>query len=278
MKIATYLLDGAETYGVVTGDEVTAAGRELGSRCPTLRDVLAAGALDELRRSANGKRVKLADVRLLPVIPRPDKIVCVGINYRDHAAETGRTIEPRPQVFVRLANTLIGHEQAMVRPNISECFDFEGELAVIVGRRGRYVPAEHALDYIAGYTCFNDGSVRDFQKHSVAAGKNFPATGPLGPWMTTTDEIPDPARLVLTSRLNGKEMQRSGLDMMINSVQQVVSYVSDFTPLEPGDVIATGTPAGVGHRRNPPLWMKPGDTIEVEISGIGILRNRIVAE
>jgi len=231
-----------------------------------------------VRRAATGTPIKLADVKFLPLIPRPDKIVCVGINYRDHAAETGRTVEPQPQIFMRLTNTLIGHEGAMVRPKVSECFDFEGELAVVIGKRGRYVPVAQALDYVAGYTCFIDGSVRDFQKHAVAAGKNFPASGPLGPWMTTADEIPDPSRMTLSTRLNGKEMQHSGLDMLINTVPQVVAYVSTVTTLEPGDIIATGTPAGVGHKRNPPLWMKPGDTIEVEISGIGILRNSIVAE
>ena len=278
MKLASYLLDGEEAFGIVTDAGVITASRQAGGKYRTLREALAAGDLDAVRRAATGTPIRLADVTFLPLIPQPDKIVCVGINYRDHAAETGRAVEPQPQIFMRLTNTLIGHEGAMVRPKVSECFDFEGELAVVIGKRGRYVPVAQALDYVAGYTCFIDGSVRDFQKHAVAAGKNFPASGPLGPWMTTADEIPDPSRMTLSTRLNGKEMQHSGLDMLINTVPQVVAYVSTVTTLEPGDIIATGTPAGVGHKRTPPLWMKPGDTIEVEISGIGTLRNRIIAE
>ncbi len=166
----------------------------------------------------------------------------------------------------------------MIRPKISTQFDFEGELAVIIGRGGRHIPMERALEHVAGYTCFVDGSVRDYQKFSVTSGKNFPGTGPLGPWMVTTDEIPDPTRLTLTTRLNGQEMQRSGTDLLIYSIPHIVAFCSDFTALAPGDVIATGTPEGVGHRRNPQVWMKAGDVLEVEITGIGTLRTKIVDE
>jgi 2-keto-4-pentenoate hydratase/2-oxohepta-3-ene-1,7-dioic acid hydratase in catechol pathway len=181
-------------------------------------------------------------------------------------------------VFLRLADTLLGHGQALVRPRISDKFDFEGELAVVIGRPGRHVSEADALGHVAGYTCFVDGSVRDYQKFSVTSGKNFPATGPLGPVMVTADEIGDPARLTLVTRLNGREMQRSGTDLLIYSIAQIIKFVSDFTSLAPGDIIATGTPAGVGHRRTKPVWMKPGDILEVEISGIGTLRNPVVAE
>jgi 2-keto-4-pentenoate hydratase/2-oxohepta-3-ene-1,7-dioic acid hydratase in catechol pathway len=166
----------------------------------------------------------------------------------------------------------------MIRPSVSDNFDFEGELAIVIGRGGRHIMPQRALDHVAGYTCFVDGSVRDFQKISVTSGKNFPATGPLGPWIVTTDEIPDPSRLTLVTRLNGAEMQRSGTDMLIHSVADIIAFCSAFTPLNPGDVIATGTPEGVGHRRTPPLWMKAGDVLEVEISGIGVLRTRVVDE
>jgi 2-keto-4-pentenoate hydratase/2-oxohepta-3-ene-1,7-dioic acid hydratase in catechol pathway len=166
----------------------------------------------------------------------------------------------------------------MVRPSVSTNFDFEGELAVVIGRGGRHIAVEQALDHVAGYTCFVDGSVRDYQKFSVTSGKNFPATGPLGPWIVTTDEIPDPTRLTLTTRLNGAEMQRSPTDLLIYSIPQIIAFCSDFTPLSPGDVIATGTPEGVGHRRNPPVWMNAGDVLEVEITGIGTLRSRIADE
>ncbi len=181
-------------------------------------------------------------------------------------------------MFIRLASTLAGHEGEMIRPSVSQSFDFEGELAVIIARGGRHIPVERALDHVAGYTCFVDGSVRDYQKFSVTSGKNFPATGPLGPWIVTTDEIADPTRLTLVTRLNGQEVQKSSTDLLIHSVPQIIAFCSDFTPLAAGDVIATGTPEGVGHRRNPPLWMKPGDVLEVEISGIGTLRTRVVDE
>jgi 2-keto-4-pentenoate hydratase/2-oxohepta-3-ene-1,7-dioic acid hydratase in catechol pathway len=166
----------------------------------------------------------------------------------------------------------------MIRPRVSSQFDFEGELAVIIGRPGRHIRADRALDYVAGYTCFVDGSVRDYQKFSVTAGKNFPATGPLGPWLVTTDEIPDPGRLTLSTRLNGVEMQHATTADMIHSVSAIVAYCSDFTALSAGDVIATGTPEGAGHHRSPQLWMKAGDVLEVEISGIGLLRARVVDE
>jgi len=278
MKLASYIADGQPTFGVVTGDRlVTMTGR---TKYGSLRDALAAGALDEIRRAAEGQGGDhtLSDVRFLPAIPDPNKILCAGINYRSHAAETGRDIPQAPSMFVRLADTLVGHDGEMIRPSVSECFDFEGELAIVIGRAGRHIKPEQALSYVAGYTCFVDGSVRDYQKISVTSGKNFPATGPLGPWIATTDEIPDPARLTLVTRLNGHEVQRSGTDLLIHSVPAIIAFCSEFTPLTPGDVIATGTPEGVGHRRNPPLWMKAGDVLEVEISGVGTLRTRIVDE
>jgi 2-keto-4-pentenoate hydratase/2-oxohepta-3-ene-1,7-dioic acid hydratase in catechol pathway len=278
MKLASYIADGRPAFGVVVGDRlVTMTGR---TRYGSLREALAAGALDEIRRAAQGEHGdhRLSDVRFLPVIPDPNKILCAGINYRSHAAETGRDIPKAPSMFVRVTDTLVGHDGEMVRPSVSECFDFEGELAIVIGRGGRHIKPEQALAHVAGYTCFVDGSVRDYQKISVTSGKNFPSTGPLGPWIVTTDEIPDPARLTLATRLNGQEVQRSGTDLLIHSVPAVIAFCSEFTPLSPGDVIATGTPEGVGHRRNPPLWMKAGDVLEVEISGIGTLRTRIVDE
>jgi 2-keto-4-pentenoate hydratase/2-oxohepta-3-ene-1,7-dioic acid hydratase in catechol pathway len=221
---------------------------------------------------------KLSEIKFLPAVPHPEKILCAGINYRAHAAETGRELPKAPSMFARLADTLVGHEGEMIRPHISRAFDFEGELAVVIGRPGRHIKAEGALDYVAGYTCFVDGSVRDYQKFSVTAGKNFPGTGPLGPWIVTTDEIPDPSRLMLTTRLNDVEVQRSSTGLLIHSIPEIIAFCSDFTLLSPGDVIATGTPDGVGHSRRPPLWMKAGDVLEVEISEIGTLRTRVVDE
>ena len=280
MKLASYVANGKDVFGVVTGDGVFTMNERLGGRYRSLREALAADALPAIRAAAKDTRPdhKLADVRFLPAIPDPEKILCAGINYRSHAAETGRELPKQPSMFIRLANTLTGHDGEMIRPSVSEHFDFEGEFALVIGRAGRHIPVERALEHVAGYTCFVDGSVRDYQKFSVTSGKNFPSTGPLGPWIVTADEIPDPSRLTLTTRLNGQEVQKSGTDLLIYSVPQIIAFCSDFTPLAPGDVIATGTPDGVGHRRNPPLWMKPGDVLEVEISGIGTLRNRVVDE
>src|SRR5262249_46159942 len=202
----SYRLDGEDTFGAIVGDGVvTLGGRK--ARNPTLRDALVANALGELGAAAAGRTSdhKLAEVTFLPLIPNPEKILCVGINYRDHAAATGRAPMSNPQMFLRLVNTLVGHDGEMIRPKISTNFDFEGELAVIIGKGGRHIKESDALAHVAGYTCFVDGSVRDWQKHSVTSGKNFICTGPLGPWIVTTDEIPDPTRLTLMTRLNGEE-------------------------------------------------------------------------
>jgi 2-keto-4-pentenoate hydratase/2-oxohepta-3-ene-1,7-dioic acid hydratase in catechol pathway len=280
MKLASYIADGKEAFGAVTEEAVITLNERLDGRYASLRHALAANAFAEMRKAIEAAKPdhRLTDVKFLPPIPNPDKILCAGINYRSHAAETGRDLPKQPSMFIRLANTLTGHEGELIRPLVSQSFDFEGELAVVIGRSGRHIPVERALDHVAGYTCFVDGSVRDYQKFSVTSGKNFPGTGPLGPWIVTPDEIPDPKDLVLVTRLNGQEVQKSSTDLLIYSVPQIISFCSDFTPLVAGDVIATGTPEGVGHRRNPPLWMKPGDVLEVEISGIGTLRNRVVDE
>jgi 2-keto-4-pentenoate hydratase/2-oxohepta-3-ene-1,7-dioic acid hydratase in catechol pathway len=280
MKLASYIADGAEAFGVVRDHGVITMNNRFGGHAANLREALDGDLLPRIAEAARTGSIdhKLADIKFLPVIPNPDKIACAGINYRSHASETGREIPKQPSMFLRLSNTLVGHEGEMIRPTVSHNFDFEGELAIIIGRGGRHIAKERALEHVAGYTCFVDGSVRDYQKFSVTSGKNFPGTGPLGPWMVTTDEIPDPTKLTLMTRLNGTEMQRSGTDLLIYSIPHIIAFCSDFTTLVPGDVIATGTPEGVGHRRNPQLWMKPGDVLEVEITGIGTLRTTIVDE
>jgi 2-keto-4-pentenoate hydratase/2-oxohepta-3-ene-1,7-dioic acid hydratase in catechol pathway len=280
MKLASYVADGKPAFGAVTGDGVVTLNDRLAGKYATLREALAGGALDEMRRVAAGAKPdhKLADIRFLPVIPNPEKILCVGINYKSHAAEHGQEAPKLPNIFTRFPNTLVPHEGEMIRPKVSTNLDFEGELALVVGRGGRHIKAENALDHVAGYTCFCDGSVRDFTKYSLVASKNFLGTGPLGPWLVTADEIPDPTKLTLVTRLNGAEMQRSGTDMLIHSIPAIIAFCSVFTPLTPGDVIATGTPDGIGAKRNPPVWMKAGDVLEIEISGIGTLRNRVADE
>jgi 2-keto-4-pentenoate hydratase/2-oxohepta-3-ene-1,7-dioic acid hydratase in catechol pathway len=278
MKLLSFAADGKDFFGAVSGDGIVTLNDRVGHS--SLRAALAAGAMDAMRNAAHDAKPdrKLADVRFLPAIPDPHKILCAGVNYRAHAAEAGRELPKQPSMFIRFTDTLIGHDGTMIRPTVSDNFDFEGELAVVIGRPGRHIKADRALDHVAGYTCFVDGSVRDYQKFSVTSGKNFPGTGPLGPWIVTTDEISDPGKLTLTTRLNGQQVQRSGTDMLIYSIPQIVAFCSDFTALSAGDIIATGTPEGVGHSRKPPLWMKPGDTLEVEITGIGTLRTRIAEE
>jgi 2-keto-4-pentenoate hydratase/2-oxohepta-3-ene-1,7-dioic acid hydratase in catechol pathway len=277
MKLVSFVADGRDYFGAVSGDGVVTLNDKIGR--PNLRAALAAGAMEAMRKAAESKPDrKLGEIAFLPVIPHPEKILCAGVNYRAHAAEVGRELPKQPSLFIRFTDTLVGHDGEMIRPNVSDNFDYEGELTVVIGKAGRHIKAEHALDHVAGYTCFVDGSVRDFQKFSVTSGKNFPSTGPLGPWLVTSDEIPDPSKLTLTTRLNGQQVQHATTDQLIYSIPQIIAFCSDFTALAPGDIIATGTPEGVGHSRKPPLWMKPGDAIEVEISGIGVLRARIVEE
>lgn len=282
MKIASYRDGNRNTYGVVVEGGVVDVGRRLAGRYPTLRAVLAAGALEEVAKASRGQAPdrRLEEIAFLPVIPDPEKIICIGINYAAHAREGGRELPTHPPVFARFANSQVGHLQPMIKPRVSDRLDFEGELAAVIGKGGRHIPAERALTHVAGYACYNEGSVRDWQRHSIqwTAGKNFPGTGGFGPWMVTADELPDPSKLTLVTRLNGDEMQRSGTDDLIFGVPALIAYCSTFTVLEPGDVIVTGTPSGVGLFREPPVFMKPGDVVEVEISGIGVLRNPVVAE
>ncbi|MBS0518603.1 MAG: fumarylacetoacetate hydrolase family protein [Proteobacteria bacterium] len=280
MRLVSFRQAGAHKYGAIVDGGIVDLSARAGGRWPSLRDAIAAKGLAELGTMIESQPadIALASVELLPVIPNPDKVLCVGVNYASHASEVGREPPPQPSIFSRLHNTLVGQGGQIVRPKASIAFDFEGELAIIIGERCRHVPRAQALSVVAGYTCFLDASVRDFQKHSVTAGKNFPATGPLGPWMVTTDIIPDPQALELTTRLNGSVVQHDTTNHMIFDVAAIIEYLSTITRLEPGDVIATGTPDGVGLGRKPPLWMKAGDTVEVEISGIGTLNVNVVDE
>lgn len=280
MKLASYIADGKECYGVVRGDSIITMNEQFGGHAVSLREALAGGLLPRIREASEkvGPDRKLAEIKFLPVITRPEKILCVGINYKSHAAEHGTEAPKLPNIFTKFVNTLVAHEGDMIRPKVSTNLDFEGELAVVIGKGGRHITAADALSHIAGYTCFCDGSVRDFTKYSLVASKNFLGSSPLGPWMVTADEIPDPTKLTLVTRLNGKEMQRSGTDMLIHDIPRIIEFCSMFTPLSPGDIIATGTPEGIGAKHNPPVWMKAGDVLEIEISGIGTLRNRVVDE
>lgn len=227
---------------------------------------------------ANAERIALTELRLAPPIDPRCKILCVGANYRDHAAEIGQGAKTEPQFFLRHPDTLVGHGEPLVRPRASEQFDFEGELAVVIGRGGRHIAVEEALSHVLGYTCFMDGSVRDYQRHAITPGKNFWRSGAMGPWIVTADEVPAIGHARLRTVLNGAEMQAASVANMIHSVAELIAYCSRWTPLAPGDVIATGTPAGVGSRRHPPLWMRGGDLLEVSIDGLGRLVNAVVDE
>ena len=280
MKLASFSQGDKDSYGVVVDDGIVDVGRRLGDRFPTLRGAIAGGALCDIARLATEKAdLPLTDAKLKPPIPNPDKIVCIGLNYKEHAAEAGAKVPQFPSLFLRLTNTLVASGSPLVRPKLSGDFDFEGELAIVIGTAGRHIEKSAALDHVLGYSCFNDGSIRDFQfKHATATGKNFVSTGGFGPWIVTREEIPDPSALTLTTRVNGTQVQHSGVNDLIFDVPSIIAYVSGFTQLLPGDVIATGTPSGVGFARKPPLWLKAGDVVEVEISRIGVLRNPVIAE
>ena len=229
---------------------------------------------------AQGERIPLSEIVYLPPIVSPRKILCIGINYESHRIEMGRDKGDHPVVFTRFATTLVGHGEPIVRPRVSERLDYEGELAVIIGKEARHVKADRALEIVAGYACFNDASVRDWQRHTsqFTPGKNFDATGAFGPWMVTADEIPDPSQLELSTRVNGARVQHASTSDMTFSIPQLIEYISTFCTLQPGDVIATGTPGGVGHARKPPRYLVAGDEVETSIDGIGVLRNRVVAD
>ena len=280
MKLISYRDSKGESYGVATNGGVVNVGRTL--KYPDLRALLDADALQEVRDYVDGRATEcvLDDITLLPPVQNPEKIIMVGLNYATHVAEGGRDTPQYPMLFPRYANTQVGHGQAMIRPKASEKLDFEGELAFVVGKAGRHVAKENAYDYVAGYACYNDGSIRDWQRHTgqFMPGKNFIGTGAFGPWLVTTDEIPDPEVMSLVTRLNGEEMQRATIDDLIFGVPDLMEYITTFTELVPGDVVVTGTTGGVGAYRTPPVWMKEGDTVEVVISGIGILRNPITNE
>lgn len=275
MRLMSFEAGGKASWGIVDGDAVI----DLGSRAPSLRAALPnlPGATAD---TAGLPRLALSAVTYLPPIPDPDKIICIGLNYLTHILEGGRPKPEKPTIFTRWASSQVGHEQAIVRPKASETLDFEAELAVVIGRTCRHVPEAEAMGVIAGYSCYNDGSVREWQRHSsqFGPGKNFLKTGGFGPYLVTPDEAGDVTHASLVCRLNGQEMQRATTDDLVFTIPHLIHYCSTFTELVPGDVIITGTTGGVGAYRTPPVWMKPGDTVEVEISGVGLLRNTVVQE
>lgn len=267
--------DGRGSFGILAADRII----ELAGRGGHPADLLSAIASDAFEQLEQVGEFSLGEIRLLPVVPNPGKILCVGLNYATHVAETGREQKQHPAIFTRWADTLVADGAPLVRPRESSRFDYEGELALVIGKGGRRIPAGNALRHVAGYSVFNDASLRDWQRHNIqfTPGKNFPATGAFGPALVTPDEI-DLASLRVQTRLNGTLVQDQPVSDMIWDIPAIVEYCSAFTELRPGDVIATGTPGGVGDKREPQLYMKAGDIAEVEIGPLGVLRNPVVDE
>jgi 2-keto-4-pentenoate hydratase/2-oxohepta-3-ene-1,7-dioic acid hydratase in catechol pathway len=285
MKLLSYSHNGRPAYGVVAGDAVVDLSRRLPPDCATLAALLESGRLDLARDFAAKERgdVALAEVEFLPPVPRPGKILCIGINYPDRNAEYKDGIEaPKyPSLFMRTRESLVGHRQPIVRPLESEQLDYEGEIALVIGKAGRRIPASAALAHVAGITCMNEGTIRDWIRHgkfNVTQGKNFARTGSIGPWLLTADEVRSFADLRVTTRVNGEVRQDDTTARLIFPFARLIEYVSTFLTLEPGDVIATGTPTGAGARFDPPRYLKPGDVLEIEVTGVGTLSNTIVDE
>ncbi|XPP26740.1 MAG: fumarylacetoacetate hydrolase family protein [Leucobacter sp.] len=278
MKLASFHFEGRDDVGVVRPDGVVPL-RSLHPEAPTtMREALV--WLQEHRDESAAPDVSaipLDAIRLLPVVPDPQAIWCAALTYLSHVREGGdRPVPDYPLFFLRVANSQMGHDESMLVPSVSAQLDYEGELALVIGTRGRDIPIESALDHVAGYSCYNDGSVRDWQRHTsqITMGKNFDATGGFGPWLVTPDEFAPGSQRIIT-RLNDEVMQDTTIDQLLFPIEYLIHYVSTVSTLEVGDVIVTGTSGGVGLRRNPPVFMHPGDVVEVEIDGIGVLRNPI---
>lgn len=285
MQFASFQLEGRTSFGVVVGDGIVDLGRRLAPRYRTMLDVLRAGAIENVMAGAAGVRADypLAQIELLPPVTAPEKIICVGVNYanRNEELQDSSSLPPYPSLFMRTPGSLVGHGQALIRPRASEQFDYEGEIALVIGHEGRHIAPEDALAHVAGVTICNEGSVRDWMRHgkfNVTQGKNFDGSGSIGPWMVTSDEIDWQKPMQLTTRVNGDVRQKDSTASMIFSFVDLIVYLSTFTTLKPGDIVVTGTPVGAGARLDPPVWLVPGDVVEIEVPGIGILRNEVEDE
>lgn len=277
MRLVSFKLDGRVGYGIVIDNRIAVLSDRAGAAAD-LKTALANGQLVGLQEPIMGD-IALDDVELLPPIPNPGKIICVATNFRE-PANMGKPEPEFPITFTRFPDTLVGHGSPLRKPRVTDKHDFEGELAVIIGAPGFQIPTSDAMTHVAGYSCLNDGSVRDWQKHTTqfTPGKNFLNSGSFGPWLVTSDEIPDVRELKLETRVNGELKQAIGMENMIFDIPWLIAYFSTFTPLSTGDVIATGTPSGFGSTRNPPEFLSAGDIVEVEISAIGVLRNTVADE
>ena len=282
MKLISFTRLGEVGFGALIGDGVVDLTNQLDYGVDSIKEAIESDLLYIAEEYLEGRSPNFAmsDVTLLPVIPNPSKIICIGLNYENHRKETKRPDVEHPTIFVRYADSQVAHGQALIKPKSTERFDYEGEMAVIIGDGGRNIPEESALEHVAGFACYNDGSVRNWQRHTsqFTPGKTFPGTGAFGPYMVTPDEVGDYTKLPIQTRLNGEIMQDAKLSDLIFPVPRLINYVSQFTPLAAGDVIVSGTPGGVGDKREPPVYMVPGDLVEVEIGILGTLANPVVGE
>ncbi|MES2401993.1 MAG: fumarylacetoacetate hydrolase family protein [Pseudomonadota bacterium] len=282
MKLVSYLNNGRVSFGAVVDGGIVDIVNASGGLYTRIRSILEPDQLAAVGALIKGRKptISLEEATLLPVIPDPGKIWCCGLNYHEHVQETQREVTEQPTFFLRVADSQVAHGQPIVRPGVSTQLDYEGEIAVVIGRGGRHISEADAGMHVAGYACYNDATVRDWQRHTSqwGPGKNFWRTGGFGPWLVTSDEIPFGTVMSLTTRLNGQVMQHATTDMLIHGIARQIAYVSTVVPLAPGDVIVTGTPGGVGARRQPPVWMAPGDVVEIEVAHVGILRNVVADE
>jgi len=281
MKLVSFSRLGKARFGAVVKDGVIDLTGKLDPDVNTIKELISLHMEDQAEEFIAGKNKDLSfsDIIFLPVIPDPEKIMCVGLNYVEHKKETGRPDVDNPTIFTRFADSQVAHMQPMFKPDNSDRFDYEAEMAIIIGKGGRFISEDEALNHIAGYACYNDGSIRNYQRHTsqYTPGKTFPGTGGFGPYMVTPGEVGDYRKLPIELRLNGNIMQKATLADLIFPIPRLISYISEFTALSSGDVIVTGTPGGVGDKRNPPVYMVPGDIVEVDIGMLGVLRNPIIA-
>ena len=284
MKLASYKVRGRDSFGAVVGEGVVDLKTRLAPQFESVLDLLRGGGFDIVREVVHGVRADfpLRELEFLPPVLTPEKIVCIGINYADRNTDYGEVELPKyPSIFFRAPGSLVGNRQPIVRPRESEQLDYEGEIALVIGRTGRRIARERALNYVAGATLCNEGTIRDWMRHgkfNVTQGKNWDASGSIGPWLVTSDDIDLSLPLHITAKVNGELTQDDTTGSMIKSFTDIITYVSTFMTLKPGDIIATGTPVKLGPRREQPIWLKPGDVVEIEVPQIGVLRNSVVAE
>ncbi len=281
MKFVSFLLKNKARFGISDGKTITDLTHQI-SEAKDLKELILKNGIEKAKKYAkeNPGKINFDEIKFLPTIPNPGKIICVGLNYADHVDEIGLTNQKNPTIFLRVTESQTAHKEIIQKPEVSKYLDYECELAVIMGEGGKNIKPDDAFKYIVGYSCYNECTIRDWQEHTsqFTMGKNFEKTGSFGPWMTLAEDIPDYTKLTIETRLNGKTMQKAKLSQLIFNIPNLISYISKAMPWKAGDVLVTGTPGGVGFKRKPPIYLKDGDDVEVEISNIGILLNKVKNE